>query len=225
MFKHELLEKYPLERVDTPDGRYYKIIDYSLATLRDDWYYPSVTTVLSKYYPFDREGWESRVGKETADKISTQAKRRGNAMHKLYEDYLLNQTSKNVMPINLVDFNKVKPILNQNITKVYGVELPLFSNKLRLAGTCDAFVEWNGIPTLVDFKTSKKVKKINEIPSYLTQATIYSIMIEELYGIKVPDIIIIMTVDHEKDPLVFVEKTEDHISKVHEILKEVSCIS
>ena len=52
--------------------------------------YPSVTTVLSDYKKDAIVAWRKRVGNEQANKISTQASRRGTKVHKLCEDYLNN---------------------------------------------------------------------------------------------------------------------------------------
>lgn len=216
MFEHALLNKWPLNRIDDPDlGRVYELIEDEYV-----YRYPSVTNVISKYYDDGSlQKWKDRVGAEEANKRSTQAKRRGTAMHALYEDYLLNRLvfDPKIMPINILDFKKVQPILDRHVTKVLGVEHTMFSHGLMVAGTTDAIVEWDGLPTIVDFKTSKRLKKINEIPAYLTQATCYAIMTEELYDIEVPQIAIIMTVDHEQQPLIFLEDNFKYRAKVREI--------
>ena len=53
--------------------------------------YPSVTTVLSDYKKDAIIQWRKRVGEQQANKISTQASRRGTKVHKLCEDYLNNE--------------------------------------------------------------------------------------------------------------------------------------
>lgn len=214
-FSHDLFVVCQTERIDTPQGRYYKVPGDGESKL-----YRSVTTVLGEYYDTGwLDSWKKRVGEEAANKISVQARNRGNALHKLYEDYLLNKEidTRKVMPVNLIDFKKVIPILESNITRVHGVELPVYSHSMQLAGTTDFFGEWKGKRAIVDFKTSKKPKKLKDIPSYLTQVTIYSRMIMELYGVDVPTFAIIMTVDNE-DPIVFEGNTADYQEEVSKIL-------
>jgi genome maintenance exonuclease 1 len=53
--------------------------------------YPSVTTVLSNYKKEGIIQWRKRIGEEQANKISTQASRRGTKVHKLCENYLNNE--------------------------------------------------------------------------------------------------------------------------------------
>lgn len=216
-FYHDLFPVCALDRIDTPQGRFYNV-----PTDKGFVPYPSVTNVIGNYYDNSwLEAWKKRVGEEAAAKASAQAKNRGTAMHSLYENYLLNKLDlRRVMPINLADFKKMQPILN-DITTVHGVELPLFSHKLKMAGTTDAVVRWGKVPSVVDFKTSKKVKKISDITHYFVQGTIYSIMIEEMYGLKIDQVVILMTVDHE-DPLVFIEKTETYLPEVEKIRASIN---
>ena len=216
-FKHDLLIPFRLNRIDSPEGRFY---EYKNIGHMDSPFmrFPSVTSVLANYYGTEwLDEWKARVGEEKANRVSTQAKRRGTAMHSIYEKFLLNEDyTKGSMPNNLIEFNKVKPYLEKNITCIRGIELPLCSHYLHLAGTTDAFIYWDNVPTILDFKTSKKPKKAKYIESYFVQATIYSRMIEEMYGIKVPQLVIIMTVDHD-DPLIFIEPT----SKYYDIVEKV----
>ena len=92
--------------------------------------YPSVTTVLSNYKKEALFKWRKRVGEKEANKISTQASRRGTKVHKLCEDYLNNELSfDEYTPDNVVMFKSIQPILDE-IELVYGQERALFSNHL-----------------------------------------------------------------------------------------------
>lgn len=217
-FKHDLLTPFTIDRIDGPSGRIYQL-------WHDDGYvynFKSVTAALSQYYgTASLDNWKKAVGEETANKIGAQARNRGTAMHSIYERFLLNEDyAKDTMPINLSDFEKVKPYLINLITKVRGIELKLYSNKLKMAGTTDAFVELKGIPTILDFKTSKKPKKIKYLESYFVQATIYAMMIEELYGIEVPQIMIVMTIDHDL-PRLYLQETEKYKPIVEKVIEKV----
>lgn len=204
MFNHELLPALNLERIDTPNGRYY---------LCEGNRYKSVTTALGIYYNANGwlEKWKDSIGEENANRISIQARNRGTAMHNLYEQFLLNKEldTQKIMPINLSDFNKVKPILKAGITKVRAVEARLYSHRLKLAGTSDLICDWQNDLAVIDFKTSRKSKNINDIESYLTQKAIYSIMILERYNLKVKKIITVMTIDHES-PKIFIRNPKDY---------------
>ena len=73
--------------------------------------------------------------------------------------------------------------------------------------------------TIIDFKTSRYIKKKEKITNYFAQGAAYSIMWEERTGMVVPNIVIIMDVDHEK-PLVFVEHRDNWTDLLHNTIKE-----
>ena len=210
MFNHELLNLVPLERTEKDGKRYY---------ITPDGVFPSVTTVLGE--KLDKSGlelWKARVGVEEAEKVSRQASTRGTAIHKLCEDYLMNVEidPRKVMPFNMMMFNTIKPILAKNVSKVYGIEAVLYSKILKAAGTSDLLAEYNGINSIVDFKTSKKEKKEEWIQNYFIQATTYSIMAEELTSLKFPQIVIIIAND-DFETQVFVKNRDDYKDRVLEI--------
>lgn len=210
MFKHELLNLAPLERTEKDGKRYY---------ITSDGVFPSVTTVLGE--KLDKSGlelWKARVGAAEVEKVSRLAANRGTAIHKLCEDYLMNVEidARKVMPFNMMMFNTIKPILAKNVSKVYGIESMLYSKVLKAAGTSDLLAEYNGINSIVDFKTSKKEKKEEWIQNYFIQATTYSIMAEELTDLKFPQIVIIIAND-DYETQVFVKNRDDYKERVLEI--------
>jgi genome maintenance exonuclease 1 len=79
-----------------------------------------------------------------------------------------------------------------------------------MAGRVDCIAEYEGVLSVIDFKTSRKIKLVEDIQDYFWQATAYALMYEELVGKPIDELVIIMAVDNEK-PLIFKEKTEDHI--------------
>lgn len=211
-FDLSLLDCEDLKDNTTENGRYY--------TTPTGEIYPSVTTVIGR--KLDKSGllkWQKDVGEEKAKKILIQAGNRGTAIHKLCEKYLLNETNytEGSMPINIATFKDIRPILNENIGTILGSELALYSHTLKTAGRTDLLAEYNGILSIVDFKTSLKIKKEEWIEGYFLQATTYSLMAEErIPSIKVPQIVIIIAVDNEK-PQVFVKNRDDYVEKVLEI--------
>jgi ATP-dependent exoDNAse (exonuclease V) beta subunit len=107
----------------------------------------------------------------------------------------------------------VKPI--QSINNIHYQEQALWSEKLGMAGRVDLIAEWNGVLSVIDFKTSKKIKTEKDIPDYFAQCTAYACMYEELVGVPIDQIVIVMAVENEQ-PLIFVEKTSDHINNLLE---------
>jgi hypothetical protein len=186
--------------------------------------YPSVTTVIGK--ASDKswlDDWKARVGEEEVRKVSAQAARRGTAVHELAENYLNNDPryTKGHMPANIATFGQIRPLLEKHVGKIYGLEVPLYSDKLRVAGRVDCLAEYNGILSIIDFKTSKREKKREDISGYFTQASAYSYMTFERTGLLPKQIVIMMMVD-DGHPLVFIEKSKDWIEKFIEIRGKVN---
>lgn len=182
--------------------------------------YPSVTTVLgeNKDKTFLQK-WIDTVGEEKAEQIKVQAGNRGIALHTICEDYLLNKDvyPEGVMPANIMTFSNLKSVLDTRVGKVFAVEAPLYSKKLNTAGRTDCIAEFDGVVSIVDFKTSLKPKKEEWIQDYFYQATCYSLMAEALTDLKIPQITIIITVDGQPEPQVFVKNKYLYVEKVLEI--------
>lgn len=181
---------------------------------------PSVTTVLGqKLRNQGIEDWKARVGEEEARKVSTQAAGRGTAVHDLCEKYLRNDPNykKGAMPFNLVTFGSIKKHLDMCVGSVYAMEVPLWSKRLGTAGRTDLLAGWLGINSVVDFKTSKRKKDEADIESYFLQATVYSMMAEELTELKFPQIVVIIAVDHEDTAQVFVRDREQYVKRTLEV--------
>lgn len=192
-----------IERLDLPEGRRYKVPSGKL--------YPSVTTVTGHLDKDWYTAWVARVGEEEAARISKKATDRGTRIHTLCEDHLLG---KNPMP-ELVDmdmWSDLKPVIDK-IDNIHALESKLYSDKLEVAGTVDCIAEFDGRLSVIDFKTSKNPKDINNIEHYFIQATAYSVMFQELYDIAIPDITIIIGVDHDK-PQIFHQKRKGFIQQL-----------
>jgi len=215
-FEHELLNLPELSaEIVEGIGRVY--------TTPDGNKYPSITTVLSAASDNSwLDEWKARVGEEQVRKVSTQASRRGTAVHELAEEYLKNNQryTKGHMPANIATFNQIRPILDENVTTIYGLEVPLYSDKLRVAGRVDCLALWKNELAIIDFKTSKRAKRREDISGYFTQTAAYAFMTYERTGMLPKQIVIMMMVD-DGEPLVFVEKTRDWIESFIELRKKV----
>lgn len=213
-FNHLPVE--PLElTTETINGQRHYVLPDGVCKLK------SVTTVLGE--KLDKTAlleWRKRVGEEEANRISTQAARRGTAIHNMAEKYVLNESgyAKGEMPVNIESFQPLRSALDAHVDDIRGVELALYSKALGCAGRTDLVAEWDGKLSIIDFKTSRKLKKPEWIESYFLQSTIYSMMFEQLYKQKVGQIVILITVDHEKEPQIFVRDREDYVNRVIEVL-------
>ena len=160
-------------------------------------HYPSVTTVLSEYNKKEIQEWRARVGEEQANKISRQATTRGTSVHKVIEKYLKNEDiSKYEMLPNVKSlFYRMKEELDKKVNNIHCLEDKLYSHTLKLAGTVDCISEYNGELSVIDFKTSVRLKKKENIGNYFMQGAAYSTMFTEMTGLPINKIVILIGVD------------------------------
>ena len=211
IFEHEFYTPFKLERVVIDGKRHY--------VTPEGGKYKSVTTILDE--KLDKSSlieWRKKVGEEEAKRISTQAANRGTAIHNIAEHYLLNNESypTGSMPANIDTFKKLRPIIDERIGKLFGLEYFVYSDRLKTAGATDCIAEFDGVNSIIDFKTSRKPKKEEWIESYFLQATCYAMMVEERLPLVVPQIAIIIAVDHE-EPQVFVKLKSEYEKRVLEL--------
>jgi len=182
--------------------------------------YPSITTVLSLQSKEAIAKWRARVGSEEANKISYKASTRGTAVHDMAEKYVNNDPSWNVaMPNILGDFMNIKPILDERLSLVYGQELPLYSDHLRLAGRVDCVGIFDGEISIIDYKTSRRKKKYDWVKSYFMQEAFYAIAWEERTGMPITQLVTIIAVDND-DPQVFIEHRDNWDKELIRCIKE-----
>ena len=187
----------------TPDGRTF----------------PSITTVLGILSEAGIAAWRKRVGEEEANRVGGRASARGTLVHSIIERYLLNEDVTEFLPHIRQSLENVRPILDERLGTIYGLEVPLYSSHLGLAGRVDCVAEFDGVPSIVDFKTSKRVKKKEYISNYFAQMAGYAVMWEERTGRPITNTVIIMDVD-DNEPLVFKEHRDNHIQLLIDTKKE-----
>ena len=167
--------------------------------------YPSITTVLSIRNKQGLNAWRKRVGNDVANYISRTAAARGTAVHHMCEDYLNNQDmqnhTKNFLPHAL--FTQ----LREN------------SDKYRVAGRVDCIAEFDGVLSIIDFKTSTNPRKDEYNESYYIQTAAYAEMFEERTGIEINQIcILVVTQDGEVQE--FVKDKKEYLPLLVETIAE-----
>ena len=195
--------KYPeLERVDLDSGRHY--LDSTGTPV------PSVTTVLSntstKSDGIDK--WRKRVGDIEADRVIKQSTDIGTAVHEALEAYLKKE-EWDIFDISISDQNISKKISQKfiadglnTLNEIWGLEVGLILDGL-YAGTADCIGLVNGVPSIIDFKTAKKIKRREWIEDYFLQGCAYANAHNVMFGTNISQIVILM-VDRD---LVFQEFT------------------
>jgi genome maintenance exonuclease 1 len=202
---------FSIEREEKDGKRLYKVPSGAL--------YPSVTTVLSEMNKKVIVEWRNRVGAEEANRISGKASTRGTKIHKLCEDYILGKPIEKLNPLHKEMFNQLRKKLDECVNNIHGLESKLYSDRLKLAGTVDLIAEYDGELSVIDFKTSSKLKKESYILNYFYQTTIYSLMFEELTSLKAKQLVIMIAVEGETHPQIFIKKRKDYINPLLEFLK------
>ncbi len=137
------------------------------------------------------------------------------------ESYISNQEgflNEDVMPDMRHAFNQFVPILDK-VDNIHYIETMLYSEALGLAGQVDCIAEYDGVPSIIDFKTSLKPKREDWILSYFEQCTCYSLMYEEMTGIQCRQIVVLISVDHE-EPQVFVKNRKDYVPELARKVKQ-----
>lgn len=207
-FNHVKLPEldFELNAVTTEEGRRY--------TTPSGKVYPSITTVLSSYNKKAIYEWRQRVGEEEANRVSRKASNRGTKLHSICESYLLNELTpmkmQSVMPDTKELFNQLRPHIDANVGDVYGIEQPLYSDSLQVAGRCDCIAEWNGQLSIIDYKTSSKEKDEDHIQNYFMQCTAYAEMFGEITGKPIEQIVVAIAVA-DGNSQIFVRQKTDYL--------------
>ena len=148
----------------------------------------------------------------------------GNIVHKLAEEYLSNATvnkpSSKIEEIDPMDlFVPLSEHLTEHVDKVHGLEVPIYSDDLQLAGTADCIAEYDGELSIVDFKNSRKPKTKSQCKSkdYFIQLCAYAKMWEFCTGQKIEQgVILVISWDGKVKP--FKVKLSDYEADLYKKL-------
>ena len=200
IFTHIGLDPIEMKTVEVDGKRYYLTPEGNN--------YPSITTVIGanpkKQAALAR--WRARVGKEAAQKKSNTSSTRGTRFHKLAEDYLNNELDLDKykdQPLPRYMFKSSKRTL-ERINNIYLQEAALYSDKLKIAGRVDCIAEFDGVLSIIDFKTSDKIKKEEYLYDYYVQECAYAMCLDECYGIRVKQLVTIVAIE-DREPQVSVQ--------------------
>jgi len=167
MFTHIKIPELPkIVQKNLPNGKRFYVTP-------DGNEYPSVTTVLGAKEKPHLENWRKMLGDKNADRETKRCSDRGTAVHELGEKYLKNEeiVTKGIKPEYISDFNKLKLHLNK-IDNIRAQEVGLYCDRLKFAGTVDCVGEYNGVLSIVDFKTSTNNKTHDMVHDYFKQCMI-----------------------------------------------------
>jgi genome maintenance exonuclease 1 len=152
------------------------------------------------------------------------------------EDFLNNQEvekdNREFLPWCL--FQQLKPVIEKNIDNIFAQECGLWSDKYQVAGRVDCIAEYNGKPSIIDFKTSRSERNDEYNESYYIQAAAYAEMFEERTGIEINQIVILVVTEdgtvqefvktkHDYLPLL-IETVEQFVSEWEKENEEVTAM-
>lgn len=178
-----------LERVTFEDGNRYYVSP-------EGDHLSSVTTILSatSHSP-ELEAWQERVGLQEANRVRDEATGLGSLMHTHLENHVMGiERPGGSNLVRVMARNMADQIINQglpNVNEVWGMEEILYKPK-EYAGTSDLIGIHNGEEAIMDYKTSRKMKRRSMIQDYALQAAAYAQAHNNLYGTNIRKGVIFM---------------------------------
>lgn len=115
---------------------------------------------------------------------------RGERLHKLIENYLLEQTLPEEISIESTLFDLMKTDLDR-ITNVRLVEKVLVSEQLEIAGRVDIIADFDQVLSVIDAKGSTKLKRKSDRIKWWLQTCFYAVAYEESTGEHIPQLVVI----------------------------------
>ena len=186
--------------------------------------YPSVTTVIGsnkkKMQAIMR--WRKRVGEKEANRVSAQATGRGTKYHSIVEDYFNNELDLKKFrsaPLPVLMFQHSRSTLDR-INNIYFQEVALYSDRLELAGRVDCIAEFDGVLSIIDFKTSAKEKTDERLYDYFVQETAYACMLQENYGLTVKQLVTIVACENGETQVVVHPPKKEFFMKLMSYIDE-----
>ena len=166
--------------------------------------YDSVTTILgATKSDADKRGleeWRESVGAGVADYIMQEAAAIGTQAHLLNEYYLNgivpDESDGEFRLIARAHHENFRPYLDR-IDQIRGTELVLHSDMLKLAGTSDCIAEYDGVLSIIDYKTKRSSQRPEWMHDYFLQAAAYAVMYRGLSGVEVKQAVIMASSEQD----------------------------
>ena len=219
------LERYKYHQVQRSDGRERT---YDVKGMR----LPSVTTILSrtKDQGFLRK-WRAKVGEEKAEAIKNLSSKRGTAMHKFIEAYILGKGYEDLTSLGQQAKTMAQKLIDNALLPIdeyFGSEVTLYYPGL-YAGTTDLVCMHNDMETVVDFKQANSPKRKEWVDDYYLQIAAYAMAHDYVHGSKIRQgIIMVCTPDlylqefsfQDEELRQWKHKFLKRLDEYHEIMRE-----
>ena len=189
--------------------------------LTPDGSFISITSLLSSQVPDSIRSWRASIGNDVADYVMRTAARRGTRVHKLVELALKNKplgdvTDYGVLPVAL--FSMKQPALDK-IEQIRALEQPLYNAELGVAGTADTICSYDGVPSVVDYKTASKIRE--DVERHMIQGAFYASAWTWQTKMPINQVVIIMVAE-DGGMQVFKDKPSAHLGKLRELVEQHS---
>ena len=187
-------------------------------------HYPSVTTVIGNNAA-KKAGiakWRARVGEKAANAKTTRATGRGTKYHSIAEDYFNNNLDLkkySKFPLPVLMFNHSRPVLDR-INNIYLQEAALYSKHLEIAGRVDCIAEFDGVLSIIDFKTAAEPKREKYLYDYFVQETAYACMLQENYGLSVKQLVTIVACENGETQVKVLPPKKEFFIKLMSYIEE-----
>ena len=186
--------------------------------------FPSVTTVISnnKEKKAGIARWRARVGEQKANNISARSTGRGTKYHSIAEDYFNNNLDLkkySKFPLPVLMFQHSRPVLDR-INNIYLQEAALYSKHLEIAGRVDCIAEFDGVLSIIDFKTAAEPKREKYLYDYFVQETAYACMLQENYGLSVKQLVTIVACENGETQVKVLPPKKEYFMKLMEYIAE-----
>ena len=187
-------------------------------------HYPSVTTVIGNNSA-KKAGiakWRARVGEKAANAKTTRATGRGTKYHSIAEDYFNNNLDLKKYkshPLPVLMFHHSRPTLDR-INNIYLQEAALYSKHLEIAGRVDCIAEFDGVLSIIDFKTAEQPKREAYLYDYFVQETAYACMLQENYGLSVKQLVTIVACENGETQVKVLPPKKEFFMKLMSYISE-----
>ena len=177
-------------------------------------WYPSVTTITGFA---KKEFWAKWRADPANMKSSQDAMRRGTDMHTLIENHIDGKPTTSSCTRTQTLFEQMIPNISK-INKVIAQETQLCSDSLRMAGRFDCIGEYEGVLSVIDFKSAKSFRKTDWITNYFEQTAAYSYMWLESTGVRIPQVVILISAE-DGSTQEFKKNPDDYKTKLGDSIK------
>lgn len=184
--------KFPYQDVNadtTPTGRFYHTPFGPT---------PSVTTILSSQpKAAGLQAWIDSVGVEESERIRDEAGRIGTHMHNYLEQMVsrasLDEPADDEQRLGRKMAQAMRMIMlkGANLNEVWGLETALWYQDL-YAGRTDLVGVWQGVPSVIDYKTSRRAKTVDMVEGYFCQTVAYALAHNDLFGTDIRQTVVLI---------------------------------